>query len=75
MNNNPNTTQSASQCQQIREWLEAGRNITALEALTDYGCMRLASRITDLRKAGLAIKVSRIVTPSGKYVAQYSLAV
>ena len=30
-------------------------SITQLEALRDYGCMRLASRISDLRKTGIKI--------------------
>ena len=30
-------------------------SITQLEALRDYGCMRLASRISDLKKTGIKI--------------------
>lgn len=39
----------------IREHLLNGGSITALEALRDFGCYRLASRISDLRSEGMAI--------------------
>jgi hypothetical protein len=35
-------------------------SINALEALRDLGCMRLASRISDLRKEGHVIKSERV---------------
>ena len=38
----------------IRHLCDYG-NITSLEAMQDYGIMRLASRIHDLRKAGFDI--------------------
>ena len=37
-------------------------SITQLEALRDYGCMRLASRISDIRKTG--IKIIRLTETS-----------
>ena len=37
-------------------------SITQLGALRDYGCMRLASRISDLRKTG--IKIIRLTETS-----------
>ncbi len=39
----------------IREHLQNGGSITALEALRDFGCYRLASRISDLRREGMTI--------------------
>lgn len=39
----------------IRERLLNGGSITALEALREFGCYRLASRISDLRQEGMAI--------------------
>jgi hypothetical protein len=39
----------------IRERLLNGGSITALEALRDFGCYRLASRISDLRSEGMSI--------------------
>ena len=73
MNINENPKSSASQCAQIRDWLMQGNKITSLEALTMFGCLRLASRIHDLRERGLAIHTERITTASGKYVTQYSI--
>ena len=75
MNINDNAKSSATQCAQIKAWLQQGNKITSLQALDLFGCMRLASRIHDLRNAGLDIHTERILTPSGKYVTQYSIAV
>ena len=75
MNINDNATSSASQCAQIKAWLEQGNKLTSLEALNLFGCMRLASRIHDLVERGINIKKERIQVDSGKYVTQYSLAV
>ena len=44
-----------------------------IEALRLFGCMRLASRIHDLRDRGNNIIVERTTTKSGKRVAQYRL--
>ena len=75
MNNNENLESSASQNKKIAEWLKAGNSITAMEALNMFNCFRLASRITDLKqKFGLRIVADRVMTPSGKRVAQYKLA-
>lgn len=73
MNINPNPQPSASQCALIKEYLEAGNKLTALEALKLFGCMRLPSRIHDLNKRGMNIKKEMIVVSTGKRVAQYSL--
>lgn len=73
MNINENLKSSASQNERIREYLENGNTLTALEALNLFGCMRLPSRINDLKKRGMAIAKVMITTASGKRVAQYSL--
>lgn len=66
---------TATQCDMIAKWLNEGKTITSLEALNKFRCMRLASRISDLRhKRGMNILVERIKTASGKHVAQYRLA-
>lgn len=72
-NVNLNKKESVSQCMQIAAWLQAGYSITSLEALQRFGCMRLASRICDLRERGLDITTCKIKTPTGKYVTEYSL--
>lgn len=75
MNYNENKTSSESQCAKIKDWLMSGNKLTSLEALNLFGCMRLASRIHDLRERGLDVKTERIQVPSGKYVTQYSVAI
>lgn len=62
-----------SQTQEILQHIEAFGSITPLEALSEYGCMRLASRISDLKKAGYPIK-SRLVsgTSTGGHTVHYA---
>ncbi len=45
-----------TQCETILRHMEEYGTITSLEAMQDYGILRLASRITDLKKAGIPIK-------------------
>lgn len=73
MNVNENETSARTQCEMIAAWMEQGYSITSLEALKRFGCMRLASRICDLRDRGYNIATCKIKTPSGKYVTEYSL--
>lgn len=57
----------------IRRRLTEGGSITPLEALRDFGCYRLASRISDLRREGMHINkrseesVSRITGKTVRY--------
>lgn len=44
-----------TQNQRILDYLDAHGSITQLEALSELGIMRLASRISDLRKRGYMI--------------------
>lgn len=60
-----------SQNDQILAALKRGRAITPLEALHEWGCFRLASRVLDLRQQGHAIAVERLKLPTGKRVARY----
>ena len=46
-----------SQCARIEAYIKDFGSITQLEALKDLGVMRLASRISEIRKRGLAIGV------------------
>ena len=52
MSKNSNPTQA----QRVLEYIEEFGSITQLEALRDLGCMRLASRISDLKKQGYPIE-------------------
>lgn len=73
-NINENAQSAKSQCDMIAAWLERGYSITSLEALQRFGCMRLASRIHDLRERGMNINACKITTPNGKRVCEYVLA-
>lgn len=73
MDINENKASSESQNAKILEWLLQGNKITALEALKEFQCFRLASRIHDLRDKGWTIDKEMIILPNGKRVAQYSI--
>lgn len=63
-----------SQNKKILAYLMNGKRLTQLDALRLFGCMRLASRICDLRRdyPHLRIKVESIDTPTtGKRIARY----
>ena len=49
-----------TQCERIIRHLNDYGSITSLEAMREYGIMRLASRISDLRRRGYTIKVESI---------------
>lgn len=53
------------------------RGLTAMQALDKFGCMRLASRISDLRKIGYVISREMIAVKDRdgdvRYVANYKL--
>ena len=52
-------------------FLDQGKTLTSMEALTKFRCFRLASRINDLKKAGYPVAKRMIEIDSGKKVAQY----
>lgn len=55
-----------TQCEKILRHLKDFGSITAMEAMQEYGCMRLAARISDLRANGVAI-VSETVAGKNRY--------
>nr|DAE70711.1 MAG TPA: helix-turn-helix domain protein [Caudoviricetes sp.] len=68
-----------SQIDRILAVLESGGTLTALDALEAFGCSRLASRITDLKRKGCPV-ASRMVTRRNRYgrlcrVAEYYMEV
>lgn len=68
-----------TQCKKVEQHLKEHGSITALEAMQEYGIMRLASRVSDLRHAGLPI-ISFIEKGKNRYgepthYAKYVLAV
>jgi hypothetical protein len=61
-----------SQATQILDMLKRGP-VTAMDALEQAGCFRLAARISDLRQQGVEIETETVTTPTGKHIAQYKL--
>jgi hypothetical protein len=61
-----------SQAQMIMEMLKRGP-VTAMDALQEANCFRLAARIADLRQQGIEIETETVTTPTGKHIAQYKL--
>ncbi len=63
-----------SQTERIKEHLKAGKTITPLSALYNFGCLRLGARIYDLkRKHGMNID-SHLVRQKGHQFSEYSLS-
>ena len=44
-----------TQCEKILKAMQENGSITSLEAMQEFGIMRLASRINDLKRAGVNI--------------------
>ena len=44
-----------TQCEKILQYMNEYGGITPIDALREFGCMRLASRITDLKRKGYII--------------------
>lgn len=69
----------ATQTDRVIAYIEEWGSITQLEALRDLGVMRLASRISDLKKQGYPIKseIEAVKNRFGEncYIKRYSLAV
>lgn len=64
-----------SQNAAILAHLQSGKTITPLEALQEFGCLRLSGRIYDLKQDGHNIHCDRIKTKTGKVIGRYRLAV
>lgn len=55
-----------TQAQRVLDYMKDFGSITQIEALRDIGVMRLASRISELRKQGIAI-VSKTEAVNNRY--------
>lgn len=55
-----------SQCKKILQYIEENGSITQLDALREFGCMRLASRMSDLKKRGYPVE-KRMETAKNRY--------
>lgn len=63
----------ATQCDRVLQYMIHFGSITQLDALSDLGCMRLAARISDLRRRGFAIG-RRMKTRKNRYGESVSFA-
>jgi hypothetical protein len=61
-----------TQNEQILAALKNGP-LTPMDALARYGVFRLAARVGELRERGYPVAVEKHRTPTGKFVARYSL--
>lgn len=68
-----------TQCAKIMRHMEAHGSITPLEAVNQYGIMRLSARIANLKEDGVPINREMISVPTrnggSARVARYSLGV
>ena len=62
-----------SQKEDILDSLLMGARLTPIDALQQFGCFRLAARISDLKQEGYHIKKKMITNKWGKLFAQYRL--
>lgn len=72
-NYNPNKMATESQNRAILAYMRSGKRITQLVATELFGCMRLPSRIYDIKKAGIIVKDLFIKLASNKRVKEYWL--
>lgn len=68
-----------TQCERILRHMRDYGSITSLEAVNEYGILRLASRICDLKASGFPVKAEK-VTGKNRYgettsYSRYSLEV
>lgn len=66
-----------TQTEEVYEYMKNHGSITPLEALRELGIMRLASRISDLKRNGIPLnrKMIAVIAKNGRkcYVAEYSI--
>lgn len=55
-----------TQCGKVLRHLKDHGRITAAEAISEYGCYRLAARIADLKARGWPIR-QRMITGTNRY--------
>jgi hypothetical protein len=69
----PDSVAGNSQNGRILAHLQTKGPLTSLDALTLFGCSRLAARIADLRSKGYAIRSRFVTVGANKRVSEYSL--
>lgn len=64
----------ATQCERVLKYMEDFGEIDTMTAIRELGCMRLASRISDLKRRGIAIR-RRMENGKNRYGERVSWAV
>lgn len=49
-------TRAVTQCERIIQYIDENGSINQMEALREIGCMRLASRMCDIKKMGYPVR-------------------
>lgn len=65
--------EKTTQCDRIVKYMQDNGSITSWEAMKELGCMRLASRIHDLRKRGFNV-IKEMVADENRYGESISYA-
>lgn len=65
---------ATTQTEKVREYLKAGRTLTAREALSRFDIKNLRARIFELRQDGLRIETTPYTRKDGVSAMKYSLA-
>lgn len=60
------TAAKLTQCERILNYIEETGSITQMDALREFGCMRLASRMCDIKKMGYAVE-KKMETAKNRY--------
>lgn len=72
-----NENSKPKQCERILCYMKDFGSITQLEALKDLGVMRLASRISEMKKRGIEIKSEQVAIKNrygdNCFIKKYSL--
>ncbi len=63
-----------SQRKKIKQYLQAGKAITPIDALKKFGCFRLGARIWELRKLEKLPIKTKMIDVKGKRVAEYAIS-
>lgn len=73
MDDNKNKKTTISQRKQIQSYLEQGNTLTALSALSRFGCLSFGKRISEIVADGYFVLKEWVVTPTGKRIIEYSM--
>lgn len=59
--------------QKIYDFLKTGHGLTPQRAKKDFGIRNVSARVSELRRAGYAVYLTKQTTPTGKKIVKYRL--